>query len=609
MPDATALPPGHGHIIVCGTDHLGRRTIDELRRRDESVVAIDRVGDASDDLADLDVRLVVGDPLLARTLREAGVERAGAVVMTGDEDLENLNIALLAQELHPGIRVVIRMFDTELGAHIPDLFTDGVALSSSALAAPGFVTAAIDGETGGRIELAGRILRARTSADPQVGHRSLALARLHKDRSVEMLPDASPDEPDLLVIDIATAEEFAADADHLVPAADASTSGLVHGAAALVRERLRAPEQRLLRFGTVLVLLAVASALFFELTAGLTPLDAVSYSITLLTGASLLFDIDPATAPPALRLYGIVLSLVGIALVAIVYALITDALIRSRLLQTLGRRTVPAGIRDHVVVAGLGAIGYRVALGIKDRGVPVVVVESQDDGRFVAATRAAGIPVVIGDARHAEVLDEVKVARARALVCATSDDLVNLSTALNGRSARSDLRVVVRLFDPDFAVRVQNGFDIRFTRSVSQLAAPAFAAAATRTEVVATLPIRDRRVALFARLRVPEDSALEGRLASSLDHVGALRLLAVADAGSDIAGWAVPADEVLDAGEEVVVAATRAGLADLLHLASMAGHGTGGSFPASARVAAGEGEAGARPTPAAVPAAALEDHA
>ena len=381
-----------------------------------------------------------------------------------------------------------------------------------------------------------------------------------------MLPDADGHAPDLILVDIA--EPRSLDADVVPASADASSSGLVQGTIGAVRDRLRAPEQRLLRFGTVLVLLAVASALYFELTAGLTPLDAFSYAITLLTGAAIPTDLDAATAPASLRLYAIFLSLVGAALVAIVYAFITDALIRSRLLQTLGRRTVPGGIRDHVVVAGLGAIGYRVALEVQARGVPVVVIESQDDGRFVAAVRAAGIPVVIGDARHPELLGELRIDRARALVCATSDDLVNLSTALNGRALRPDLRVVVRLFDPDFAVRVQHGFGIRFTRSVSQLAAPAFAAAATRTEVVAAVPVGDQRMVLFARLRVPEGSALEGRLAASLDKAGARRILAVADPGVTTARWDIPADEVLDADEEVVVAATRAGLGELLHLAA-----------------------------------------
>jgi Trk K+ transport system NAD-binding subunit len=299
-------------------------------------------------------------------------------------------------------------------------------------------------------------------------------------------------------------------------------------------------------------------------------LDAVSYAITLLTGASLPTNLDPASADVALRIYAIFLSLVGAAIVAVVYAFITDALIRSRLLQTLGRRTVPGNIHDHVIVAGLGSIGYRVALGIKARGVPVVAVEVSDDGRFVSPARAAGIPVYIGDARHREVLDDLRLDTARALVAATSDDLVNLSAALNARAVRPDLRVVVRLYDPDFAVRVQHGFAIRFTRSVSHLAAPAFAAAAIGSEVVATVPVGDRRVVLFARLRVPAGSMLEGRLASSLETPGALKVLAVADPGSEEARWDVPSDEVMDAGEEVVVAATRAGLGELLHLAATA---------------------------------------
>ena len=51
-------------------------------------------------LAALDVRLVVGDPLLARTLREAAIDRAAAIV-TARTTFENLNVALAARSCGP----------------------------------------------------------------------------------------------------------------------------------------------------------------------------------------------------------------------------------------------------------------------------------------------------------------------------------------------------------------------------------------------------------------------------------------------------------------------------------------------------------------------------
>jgi Trk K+ transport system NAD-binding subunit len=144
----------------------------------------------------------------------------------------------------------------------------------------------------------------------------------------------------------------------------------------------------------------------------------------------------------------------------------------------------------------------------------------------VAAARATGIAVVAGDARHREVLLQVGVERCRALVAVTSNDLVNLSAALNARDLRPDLRVVVRLFDPDFALRVQAGFKIRFTRSV-------FAAAALGSEVVMTIPVGDRRVVLFTRVAVPPASALAGRTIGSLGRKAARPVIAVVAAGGE----------------------------------------------------------------------------
>ena len=68
---------------------------------------------------------------------------------------------------------------------------------------PGFVSAAIDGETGSAFRLAGRLVSSRHSADPALAATSIPIARLHADRTVALLPDAAPTEPDLILIDVA----------------------------------------------------------------------------------------------------------------------------------------------------------------------------------------------------------------------------------------------------------------------------------------------------------------------------------------------------------------------------------------------------------------------
>ena len=567
MVEPGAAEPGlTGHVIVCGADHLAQRTIDELHLRHEQVVAIVPV--AAEVTGDVQAaeRIVRGRARDEAVLHQAGVEAASALVLTDDDDLGNVHAALAARQLHPGIRIVVRLFDTQLGSHLGALVENAVALSSSALAAPGFVSAALDGESGGQFELAGRLLRTHQGGtdrpDTPADTVTLPIARIRPDRTVDLLPAADPAERGLVLVEATPIEVGAGEARRGLAAIPARLAELTSS----VRHRLAAPDRRLVNLALVLIGLAVISSLYFELVAGLSPVDAVAYAVTLLTGASGGgVDFDAADAPVALKIYGIGLSLLGAALVGVVYALITDAIIGSRLLRLLGRRPIPRSLRDHVIVCGLGSIGYRATLGLLARGVRVVAVEANESGRFVAAARSRGVPVITGDARQPEILGDLRAKTARALIAATDNDLVNLAAALNARAIRPDLRVVVRLFDPDFALRVQHGLGMRFTRSVSHLAAPAFAAAVFGSEVAASVPVGDRRVVLFAQLRVSPGSDLAERRAGDIDQPGERRLLAIGR--GETWAWSPPADAEIGPDALLAVATSRAGLANLLEAA------------------------------------------
>ncbi len=74
----------------------------------------------------------------------------------------------------------------------------------------------------------------------------------------------------------------------------------------------------------------------------------------------------------------------------------------SSLTGLIGRRAVPR--RDHVVVVGLGQVGLRLCLLLRECGVNVVAVDTEVEGENVGFARRAKLPVVIGRGANPAVL-------------------------------------------------------------------------------------------------------------------------------------------------------------------------------------------------------------
>jgi Trk K+ transport system NAD-binding subunit len=136
--------------------------------------------------------------------------------------------------------------------------------------------------------------------------------------------------------------------------------------------------------------------------------------------------------------------------------------------------------KNHTIVCGLGTVGLKVTRWILDLNEEAVVIENSQDNPFIEQVRSWGVPVVIADARRAGVLESVNIKDAESIVPCTSDDLTNLSIALEARRLVPRLKVVLRMFDPHIAQNVRTGFDIHTAFSIADISAPAFAAAATR---------------------------------------------------------------------------------------------------------------------------------
>lgn len=159
----------------------------------------------------------------------------------------------------------------------------------------------------------------------------------------------------------------------------------------------------------------------------------------------------------------------------------------------------------HVIVCGLGQVGFRCTMLLRQLGIPVKVVTSEDRRGFKKLVIEAGAEVQFGDARDIDVLREAGLGTARALLAVTSSDLVNLEISMGAVGDGTSARVVIRLFDQTLAARLHKESGIDRTLAMSLVAAPSFAAAALDPSVLGAFEWRGDQFTLI-RTDAPQTS-------------------------------------------------------------------------------------------------------
>lgn len=583
-------------------------------------------------------RIVEAAELNEHTLTYAGVDRATALALVYDDDETNIRAALTARRLNPRIRLVLRLYNRRLGQHIEALLDQASALAaaaaSDATTSPGTPDSA-PGDGDGDSDGANSTGNGPTSGASRAGRNTLvydasttvlsdadtaapalaatAVAGTSKVvqtdglmlRAVERPPPgpgevADPGLCTLALLSATTNDPAGADGSEgsgaqgpqLLPDERAVAAATGRGTVVLENVSYSGPElgagrgvvpwfgsllSRRLRWSFAgLVACVIGLAVASMLVTGEQPLQA-----TYLTLLDLFAINDPALGQPLGRqLLQLCSGLVGLLLLPVLLAAVLEALGTFRSGTAL--RKPPRGLSGHVVLLGVGKIGTRVLTRLRELRIPVVCVEADPEARGLALARRLRVPVVLGDVTQEGVLEAAKIHRAHALLALTSADTMNLEAVLSARTLKPDLRVVLRLYDDDFAtavyrtLRAAHPGALTRSRSVSHLAAPAFAGAMLGRQILGAIPV-ERRVLLFAAVDVDGHPQLEGRTVGEAFRAGSWRVLALdtatpeerrADAASGAPGprlvWDLPSTYVLRPEDRVVLAATRRGLAELL---------------------------------------------
>ena len=551
--------PG-GRVVLLGDDGLGVRVLQELGELGVAVTAVCGRPEAPFARAAqaAGVPLVVGDPENEDTLKEAGVGEGSVCGLLGNADLANLHVALELQELAPRARVVMRLFNTSLTGPVRGMLGDVAVLSSTELAAPAFVEAALCGSVGFELRAGDRQVAVQ---EVDSGHPDLWLA-LAEAESAEGEPAIFPvDAPRVVgIVDRGPAEKdepSSEPAGGLDALAATQNEGFLTMATrlswtlwVLIQGTVGILDRRLAIVGAMFVLLIAASTLVFYRYLGVSLLDALYFVVV--TFATVGYgDINLLEASTPLKMFGIATIMFGALTLALAFGLVTDAIVGARLLRALGQYPVPR--RDHVIVCGVGTTGTTIIEALDRAGVSCVAVERDEDALDAAFVKRLRLPVVIGDMAAGTTLDGLRLGPARALLAVTKDDMANLQCALLARARVPGLRVVLRMFDPDLATRVERTTGIYLSRSVSALAAPAFVAAIFGRRTAAVLPV-GAEVLQIVDLTVERKTDVR-----TLEETCQARVMAVGDVAFPVL------DLEVVPGDEMRVVGTSRGLVELAH--------------------------------------------
>ena len=208
-------------------------------------------------------------------------------------------------------------------------------------------------------------------------------------------------------------------------------------------------------------------------------------------------------------MFSLLLALTGIALVGLLYGLITEHLLSIQF-QFLQRRP-PVPQQNHIVIVGLGGVGRRVAGILHQLHQPLVAIANQAPDPHLLPQ----VPVVWG--KTADALTKVNLATAKSVVTVTRDDLDNLEVALMAQQVNPRAHQVIRTFDPEMDANIAKLFPATHVLCTSALAADVFAGAAFGEHILGLFQM-DGQTVLVAEYSIETGDTLCGRLLAEVAY-------------------------------------------------------------------------------------------
>jgi voltage-gated potassium channel Kch len=463
------------HVIVCGFGQVGYRVVTLLLDLGEQVIVVTLDGreEWMRHAQERGARIFRGDARDEAFMEQSGLLDAKAIIACTDDDSANIEISLDARRLRPDIRLITRLSESNLRRQAEAHLGVDRAIAMAPAAAPAFAAATFGD----------RVLSEFTVGD----ERMLVLrhdgpAKLDEPPLVVISGESADLEPEALELEEGQAAVVVVPAAAVFGSERRRPPGLLTSLTPVnifqvIKDVWKNTSIQLRAVFLAIVSVTLISVVVFQVGMQLSTLDALYFVVTTATTTGY------GDASIWVKLYACGMMVMSAAGMAVLFSMVTDYIVTARLMQLVGRQRIPE--KDHVLVVGIGSVGNRTVDELVRLGTQVVVVDGSEDNEYLGSLRSR-VPVVVGDAREAATLHRAAVEHARAMVVTGPEDAVNLSIGLAAKELNPDLRVVLRIFDGEFAMKVQALPEIAAALSASRLAAPAYVGATLYTNAVAS---------------------------------------------------------------------------------------------------------------------------
>ena len=370
-----------------------------------------------------------------RAIRKALTPEIDSVVVLSKDDHVSLRLALIIENARPGIPLVVTVFGSIVASQLQRAVPTARVMSMGAVVVPSLAGPCFDR----------RLLSVSRRPEGLMG------VKLGEDD----VPELVPIEPYRAPASKRLATNIRALLSPFELSARIMLAGLV---------------------GFLLILVLDMAVLAIALEESLVEAFYSATKTIVTVGPNPLVD----DAPSWLKIFSALAMLAALGFTAIFTAGVVDRLLSRRLTAIVGRRSVPR--RDHVVVVGLGQVGLRLCMLLRELGVPVLAVEVDPESYHVNRAKDYKIPVVIGRGGSRFLLRRLCLGRARALAAVTSDEVENISIVVAALGMRSDLRTILRAGRGEVVNETRSRCSIGVVRDVYRIGGTLMAAAALGLE-------------------------------------------------------------------------------------------------------------------------------